>query len=173
MNVEETSDSCPNIYDFENYRDMEGEEFHMLMSVNDISYSDLFSDGIFENEGWAKCRFIYILKVTSDGGKKVLKNVFKVLLNCCFLVEKKFDDNFLLIRYWTIHYRADHPAGVDSGIISIERFSSSCNESLVDSKEKQAAINRPDGNSTKVHTIYNYIIFSIALIPFQTYKWQG
>ena len=57
-------ENCP--YDiFENYDFgcMPDEKFHQLMNMNDLSYSALFADKVFENTVWNEYEDKEILKV--------------------------------------------------------------------------------------------------------------
>ena len=100
---------------------MEDQDFNRSMSIHGASYSDLFSDEHFENEEWAKYRYINDLKVSLHGEKEALKKVFRLLLNSFFLVKKDIDDippihEVLDSAEDTIHLSTGHHADVNSDI---------------------------------------------------------
>ena len=84
MCIEGTPTKCPNsnkidsynkqLHDqddlFPNFVDMPDDDFHRLMSVHDATYSDLFSDEVFENNDWSKYYNFEYLKMSYGEGLK-------------------------------------------------------------------------------------------------------
>ena len=82
MCIEGTPTKCPNsnkndsynkqLHDqddlFLNIADMPDDDFHRLMSVHDSTYSDLFSDEVFENNDWSKYYNFEYLKMSYGEG---------------------------------------------------------------------------------------------------------
>lgn len=64
MSTEGSTSPSKSIFDFENYGDIEYEDFHKDMSVHDATYSDLFSDDVFKNEEWCIYNYNDILIVS-------------------------------------------------------------------------------------------------------------
>ena len=82
MNVEgKSEENCPNHilenYDFGN---MPEEKFHRLMNMNDLSYSALFADKVFENTVWNEYEDKEILNArsisSSEGNYSAVPEIF-------------------------------------------------------------------------------------------------
>ena len=82
MNVEgKPEENCPN-HILENYDfgSMPDEKFHRLMNMNDLSYSALFADKVFENTVWNEYEDKEILNVrsisSSEGNYSMVPEIF-------------------------------------------------------------------------------------------------
>ena len=82
MNVEgKPEENCPN-HILENYDfgSMPDEKFHRLMNMNDLSYSALFADKVFENTVWNEYEDKEILNVRSissfEGNYSMVPEIF-------------------------------------------------------------------------------------------------
>ena len=75
-------ENCPN-HILENYDfgSMPGEKFHRLMNMNDLSYSALFADKVFENTVWNEYEDKEILNVLRETIQWFLKSLFRVKMN--------------------------------------------------------------------------------------------
>ena len=74
-------ENCPN-HILENYDfgSMPDEKFHRLMNMNDLSYSALFADKVFENTVWNEYEDKEILNVR-ETIQWFLKSLFRVKMN--------------------------------------------------------------------------------------------
>ena len=82
MDVEgKPEENCPN-HILENYDfgSMPDEKFHRLMNMNDLSYSALFADKVFENTVWNEYEDKEILNVrsisSSEGNYSMVPEIF-------------------------------------------------------------------------------------------------
>ena len=82
MDVEgKPEENCPN-HILENYDfgSMPDEKFHRLMNMNDLSYSALFADKVFENTVWNEYEDKEILNVrsisSSEGNYSIVLEIF-------------------------------------------------------------------------------------------------
>ena len=82
MDVEgKPEEICPNhILENYNFGSMPDEKFHRLMNKNDLSYSALFADKVFENTVWNEYEDKDILNVSSisssEGNYSVVPEIF-------------------------------------------------------------------------------------------------
>ena len=75
---------------------MENQYLHRDMNVHDATYYDLFSNDELENDEWCRCRYIGTLMVSLGDGRRRTE-VFRVLVNCCFLAKLTLRKLFTLM----------------------------------------------------------------------------
>ena len=92
LNIEgKPEENCPNHilknYDFGSMPD---EKFNRLMKMNDLSYSALFADKVFENTVWNEYEDKEILNIRILGVFQVLREAIQWFLKSLFRVKMNY-----------------------------------------------------------------------------------
>ena len=145
MCIEGTPTKCPNTnrnksyskqlhdqYDhqddlFPNFADMADDDFHRLMSVHDATYSDLFSDEVFENSDWSKYYDFEYLKMSYGEGLECSDEGIQSASNLKYSGTVELDLSGSDDLVWvstedTSNYGTDHTIELDSDRDCMESF---------------------------------------------------
>ena len=78
-------ENCPyHILENYDFGSMPDEKFHRLMNMNDLSYSALFADKVFENTVWNEYEdkeILNVFQVLRETIQWFLKSLFRVKMN--------------------------------------------------------------------------------------------